>query len=275
MNFALMMLLPVVAAAAAVPIVIGTYVYRDAAQRGINAVSWTLIAVFAPMLTGFIIYLLVRSNYPNLKCPKCGGFVREEYLMCPKCGAKLRPSCNNCSAAIEAGWIVCPKCAHPLQEFQDGITPPIKPKDRMLGRILLLLAAVAAVLVLITILSSVSFSSSDVSTSVASCTSMAIDEYVKTGGNDEVEEWIEHSGADYSKACVLQYKAESGGQTEVQYLIYSASLAQDSKTGISNKKGFLKNVLEIDYMDGRGTGGNTLLIVSYTGKTEPKLKIFH
>ena len=42
-----------------IPVLIGVYVYRDASDRGMNAVLWTLVAVLAPSLIGFIIYLLV------------------------------------------------------------------------------------------------------------------------------------------------------------------------------------------------------------------------
>lgn len=272
MSTILIMLLPVIVMVAAIPIVIGTYVYRDATQRGINAVLWTLIALFAPMLIGFIIYLLMRSNYPNLKCQNCNEFVNEEYVVCPKCNTKLRPACPNCSAAIETGWIVCPKCAQPLQEFQNDITPPIKPKDQMLGKILLLLIAIP---VLVIISTTIAFSTFSTSSSIASCTSMTIDEYMQTSGNQEVETWMEHFDTDYSIAYVLQYEKKSGNQIEMQYLIYSTSLAEDSKTGISNKDGLLQNVLEIDYVDGREGVGNNLLIASYAGKAEPKLKISH
>ena len=51
------------------PLVIGVYVYRDAKRRNMNAPLWTIIAILAPSLIGFIIYLLVRGNYSNLKCP--------------------------------------------------------------------------------------------------------------------------------------------------------------------------------------------------------------
>ena len=44
----------------ALPIMIGVYVYRDANRRGMNAILWTLVAVFAPSLIGLIIYLLKR-----------------------------------------------------------------------------------------------------------------------------------------------------------------------------------------------------------------------
>ena len=51
---------------ALLPLLIGVYVYRDAKRRGMNAALWTLIAILAPSLIGFIIYLLVRGNYSNL-----------------------------------------------------------------------------------------------------------------------------------------------------------------------------------------------------------------
>ena len=64
-----------------VPILIGVYVYRDANRRGMNALVWTLIALFAPSLIGFIIYLLVRSGYSDLECPRCQTAIKEEYVL--------------------------------------------------------------------------------------------------------------------------------------------------------------------------------------------------
>jgi ABC-type tungstate transport system substrate-binding protein len=45
-----------------VPVLMGVYVYRDAGRRNMNAAIWTLIALFAPLFTGFIVYLLVRRK---------------------------------------------------------------------------------------------------------------------------------------------------------------------------------------------------------------------
>ena len=63
--------LVVLVALLTIPIMIGVYVYRDAKRRGMNAMAWTLIAVVAPALIGFIIYLLIRGNSPDLQCPQC------------------------------------------------------------------------------------------------------------------------------------------------------------------------------------------------------------
>ena len=107
-------LLVVLAALLTISVLIGVYVYRDAKRRGMNAVLWTLIAVAAPALVGFIIYLLVRGNYADLECPQCGAAVTEQYVVCPRCGTKLRPACPSCAFPVEPDWKVCPKCAAPL-----------------------------------------------------------------------------------------------------------------------------------------------------------------
>ena len=129
--------LVVLVALLTIPIMIGVYVYRDAKRRGMNAMAWTLIAVVAPALIGFIIYLLVRGNSPDLQCPQCAEPVTEQYVICPHCGAKLRPACPNCSFPVEADWKVCPKCAAPLEGVETPPAPPQRQRDRTLGKILI------------------------------------------------------------------------------------------------------------------------------------------
>lgn len=58
---------------ALLPLLIGVYVYRDAKRRGMNAALWTLIAILAPSLIGFIIYSacagqLFQSEMSTLRC---------------------------------------------------------------------------------------------------------------------------------------------------------------------------------------------------------------
>ncbi|MBQ2023145.1 MAG: zinc ribbon domain-containing protein, partial [Lachnospiraceae bacterium] len=130
-----------------VPILIGVYVYRDATRRGMNALVWTLIALFAPSLIGFIIYLLVRSSYSDLECPRCQTTIKDEYVLCPKCGAKLRPFCPNCSAPVEPDWTVCPRCATPLEEISRDVVVPVQKKDKSLSKILLAVILIPVVLI--------------------------------------------------------------------------------------------------------------------------------
>jgi predicted RNA-binding Zn-ribbon protein involved in translation (DUF1610 family) len=82
-----------------VPLLLGVFVYRDAKDRGMNhPLLWALAAALCPSFLGLIVYLLVRGNYTNWKCPRCGGPVQESYTACPQCGAKLKQkgTCPHC-----------------------------------------------------------------------------------------------------------------------------------------------------------------------------------
>ncbi|MGN0505229.1 MAG: zinc ribbon domain-containing protein [Lachnospiraceae bacterium] len=140
-----------------IPILIGVYVYRDAKSRGMNAVLWTLIALFAPSFIGLIIYLLIRGSYSDLKCPICNTAVTEQYVVCPSCGAKLKASCPGCNSPIEAGWKVCPHCSTPLPEYSTDFTPPKKPKDRALGKILIAIIIIPIIFILLTFFAFLAF----------------------------------------------------------------------------------------------------------------------
>lgn len=160
-SFSIIILLAIVLA---VPIIVGVYVYRDAKRRNMNAALWTLIAMLAPSLIGLIIYLLVRGNYSNLRCPQCGAAVTEQYAVCPRCGAKLRAACPNCSFPIEPDWRVCPRCATSLEECTgQEITPPVRPKDQSLWKILAVVLIIPILLIVFVMLGTVSFTSTGAS----------------------------------------------------------------------------------------------------------------
>ena len=172
----IVIVLPLLAVFLAIPVWIGVYVYRDAKRRGMNAVLWTIIAVIAPSLIGFIIYLLVRGNYPDLACANCGETVAEDFVVCPNCGAKLRASCPNCAFPVEADWSVCPRCATPLPERQSDIVSPVRHADKTLWKILVAIIAVPVLLILMLILlAGLNFSSAGAG--VAGMMDISIDDY--------------------------------------------------------------------------------------------------
>ena len=129
-------MIPVLILLSIVPILVGVYVYRDAKRRKMNAALWTLIAVVAPGLIGFIVYLLARGNYPMLECAQCGAPVTEQYAVCPKCGVKLHAACPNCAKPVEPDWQVCPHCAAPLPAGQTDVVTPRRREDKTLWKIL-------------------------------------------------------------------------------------------------------------------------------------------
>lgn len=103
-----------------IPVMIGVFVYRDASERGMNALLWTIVAVFVPSLIGLIIYLIFRENYSSLSCASCGERIRPEFVNCPSCGAELKDKCPSCGIAVESHYKVCPNCAATLDSYHDN-----------------------------------------------------------------------------------------------------------------------------------------------------------
>lgn len=251
---------------------IGIYVYRDAKGRGMNAALWTLVALLGPALIGFIIYLLVRSSYSSLKCPKCETAVTEQYISCPSCGTKLKAVCPGCASPVEAGWKVCPICAVPLPEHYDDVSAPVQKKDKTLGKILFVIILVPILLIIISIFS---FSAVSSSSAQAGITSLPVDDYLQEAGNPEIEEWLNSCGKSYDKAYVLRHISTSDGQVTTRYLVYMPRLTQYPKIAISPSSGLFGNTLRLDIQDSTQNSGNTLLSITYINDTSPNLKIYY
>lgn len=251
-----------------IPVLIGVYVYRDASDRGMNAVLWTLVAVLAPSLIGFIIYLLVRSSYSNLKCRVCGTRVRENYVVCPGCGTKLKPCCPNCSAPVEPGWKVCPRCAAPLPEHQDNISAPVKKKDRTLVWIL---TAVILIPIIMILLALITFSIGSTMTSAVAV--FPVDDYVQETGNAQIEGWIQEKSIDINEAIVLRYENETEDETYMEYLIYMPELSEDAEYSVNSGDGFFRDTIELDIERENEGSGNALMFISCTSDRTVDLEI--
>lgn len=252
-----------------VPILVGVYVFRDASRRGMNAALWTLIAVLVPILVGFIIYLLVRGNYPDLKCPQCGTPVRESYVSCPQCGARLKASCPSCSAPVEPDWKVCPRCASPLSQDLSNIQTPVRKKDRGLGVVLAVVILVPLALLLFSLFS---FTALAPSSGGGSVTTLFVDEYLVMTDNPEIKAWLESCGNDDNTAYVLRHQISD---TDLEYLIYMPGLPQDSPVEITPMSNLLKrHTLRLTFEADGINPGSTVALVSCSGDTNQELEIY-
>lgn len=252
-----------------VPILVGVYVFRDASRRGMNAALWTLIAVLVPILVGFIIYLLVRGNYPDLKCPQCGTPVRESYVSCPQCGARLKASCPSCSAPVEPDWKVCPRCASPLSQDLSNIQTPVRKKDRGLGVVLAVVILVPLALLLFSLFS---FTALAPSSGGGSVTTLFVDEYLAMTDNPEIKAWLESCGNDDNTAYVLRHQISD---TDLEYLIYMPGLPQDPPVEITPMSNLLKrHTLRLTFEADGINPGSTVALVSCSGDTNQELEIY-
>ena len=261
---------------ALLPLLIGVYVYRDAKRRGMNAALWTLIAILAPSLIGFIIYLLVRGNYSNLKCPRCDATVTEQYVVCPKCGAKLKPSCPNCSAPVEPDWTVCPKCAQPLPTVQEDIITPVQPKDKTLWKIL---AAIIIIPVVLLLVLGISFSAVSGGGS-SSLREISFDEYYADQETPEstkeyVREWIEGLEISTDHAYALRYTHRFDPESKSKdyyYLIYVPGGGGAERCGFGYSAGLFSTAFKLD-LEGTNNQDGLYCAMTTSNKAAPQLRV--
>ena len=266
--------LVVLVALLTIPIMIGVYVYRDAKRRGMNAMAWTLIAVVAPALIGFIIYLLVRGNSPDLQCPQCAEPVTEQYVICPHCGAKLRPACPNCSFPVEADWKVCPKCAVPLEGVETPPAPPQRQRDRTLGKILIAIIVVPVALIALAVFGLTAFQSVTGSSTMREVT---FDEYDQEQESETireaVHEWLDSLEVRSDRAYALRYdySNELGAGQEHYYLFYVPAGGQSPSTSFGTDAGLFGTTLNLR-LERTGYSGS-LYCVQTSVESTPKPRI--
>ncbi len=206
MNFSIgiLVLIPIILF---IPLLIGIYVYRDANRRGMNAVLWTLIAVFTPSLLGLIIYLLVRNNYSDLTCPNCNTPVEESFIVCPSCRTKLRPTCPACSAPVQTTWQVCPHCGEPLPQYDGSVATPVRAKDTTLKKILIALIVIPVILIALMVAAAFLFSVNNISSSSQSIqfTTTPVEKYLEETTDERqqriIQAWLSDTSISESNAA--------------------------------------------------------------------------
>lgn len=245
-------ILPVLVFFIVLPIVIGIYVYRDASRRGMNAVLWTLVAILAPSLIGLIIYLLVRGNYSDLRCPRCDTPIEEQYIVCPGCGAKLRASCPSCAAPVEPDWKVCPRCTQPLTGYYSDIVAPERPKDKVLWKILVAVIVIPILLIVLIVFlvlglriyspaGGLSFTAGEV----------ALEELYRKQETSDVREWIESLDEDGRTAYAMQYEEPaSNGEMQYYYLLYVPDMGAGSFSDTGVQSGIFTDTLRVELESG-------------------------
>lgn len=268
-------ILVVLVALLTVPVLIGVYVYWDSRRRGMNAALWTLIAVAAPALIGFIIYLLIRGSYPDLQCPQCAGSVTEQYTVCPHCGAKLRPACPNCAFPVETDWIVCPKCAAPLDGTDMHYTPPLRQRDRSLSKILVAIIVVPVALIVLAMFGLV-LSQSMIPGS-STLREVSFDEYDQEQTSETVREavhsWLDSLEVRSNRAYALRYDYynELGAGHEYYYLFYVPAGGQSPNTSFGTDSSLFGTTLNLR-LERTGYSGS-LYCVQTDAETPPKPRI--
>lgn len=260
----------------AVPVIIGVYVYRDAKRRGMNEILWALAAALVPSFIGLLIYLIVRGNYSDLRCPRCETPVTEQYVVCPNCGARLRPACPNCATPVEQDWKLCPKCTQPLTDVPMEVHYPTRAKDKSLGKVIAIVLIIPILLILFLFLSfsALSFSGA-ASTSMRQATTSDYYAEMEEAGKAEiaakVKKWVDDIDVRERSAYALQYTQDNGNETEQYFLIYIPSTGKQNHSGIGQQSGLFGTTLRFDVSS--VSGERVFFNIAYSADEIPKLKI--
>ena len=267
---AFVILFPVLLVLLLIPILIGVYVYRDAKRRQMNAVVWTLVAILAPTFIGFIIYLLVRSNYADLACPRCGTPVAPEFVVCPQCGTLLRPACPSCRTPVEPDWKVCPKCAAPLPEEARQAAAPVRRKDSSLWKLLIVIVLIPLLLFGLVVLAMTSLTGSG-SMSFREVTREELQAYVTEDQMAQIDYAVQSAELEANTACAFRYTREEEGGNTYYYLLYVPGGSDSPYSSFGQHTSLFGTTIDIElYWTSRS--GNFYAIAS-SAEHPPRIKL--
>lgn len=259
------------------PILIGVYVYRDAASRGMNAPLWTLIAILSPALIGLIIYLIVRSEERALECPSCRASVSESYAVCPSCGTQLKGRCQRCDYPLNASWDHCPQCGETVP--QEAKMPLYtKRKETGLGKILIAVIIIPILMVLLLFMGLMTFRTTTSVTSVGGASGISIENYEN---HPEVYHWLKTSQESEEGIYVMSYMNEPSskeGSYYKEYLILYNGASEDtdySMMGFESRR-FFKKFYKVEFTKTAGYDPKSYAIfhTEVTSKKDLPLEIF-
>ena len=267
----------VLAIAATIPLVIGVYVWRDARQRSMNAALWALVSAVAPALIGLILYLLVRGNYSDLRCPGCEAPVKEQFVVCPKCGIRLRAACPTCAMPVEPDWKVCPKCTQSLREPQKDVRPPVRTRDNSVWKVLAILLIVPILLIAVLLFSLTAYSSSG----SASFSATSVEEYFEVMNREgdaseaviaeNVDQWLDSLKDCTDRAHALRYDYSTEAGTEHFFLVYIPGVGSQTSSGLRQSGSIFGTTLTLEL---QGTGNScTLFNITSSANNAPNIKI--
>lgn len=250
----------------AIPVLIGTYVYRDAKKRAMNAALWTLIALLAPGFIGLIIYLIVRSEVSDFNCPQCSRQILESFSVCPYCGAMLTEKCQKCAFPLEAGWINCPQCGEPIPEEQRARQKTAVKKDKGLRGILIAVIAVPLLFCILMVGAIVCFTT-QASISQGVVPEVSLSDVCEK--SPETKIWIDECNASGKGVYLLKAVTNEGGDKRTKYLLYRNDGSYWVTPEAQNGGWFKKPVMVLDCSkDELSDTDYTLAYFEYTASKE-------
>ncbi len=248
---------------AVIMIVSGILVSADAKKRGMNPVAWGLIAAFAPVLIGVIVYLVSRQPVVEFVCSKCGEPVIKGENVCPKCNSVFIGKCENCGYVLNPSWKICPNCGEGVKEDGARLVKEYKKSNSIIMVIVLvLIIAVSLIFIGVRVPKSLfgdsySYYGSNASGSIG----MGNITKEELSVNKDIGAWIKECDSSSKEVFVLISKTEGIGIVYLKEVKTLCKLSVDLEynvdgefniyltavdSGVENKYGFDFYVFEAD-----------------------------
>ena len=89
----LILMVTAILALISIVVFLGLWTYRDAKEKGLNAVLWTLVVVLGSQnLIGLLLYILIGRKNAKIICPECSAQTSAKAKYCEQCGKAIDPS---------------------------------------------------------------------------------------------------------------------------------------------------------------------------------------
>jgi hypothetical protein len=113
------------ASIAALWVLLPTWVYVDARERGVRRAPLFAFLTVISSLVGLVVYLIARpENLKRLTCPGCAKEVNGG-AFCPHCGRDLSSAiCSTCRYPLKPDWAFCPACRNEIKPQAVGTPVP-------------------------------------------------------------------------------------------------------------------------------------------------------
>ncbi|MFI4945282.1 MAG: zinc ribbon domain-containing protein, partial [Burkholderiales bacterium] len=113
------------ASIAALWVLLPTWVYVDARERGVRRAPLFAFLTVISSLVGFVVYLIARpEELKRLTCPGCAREVNGG-AFCPHCGRDLSSAiCSACRYPLKPDWAFCPACRNEIKPQPVGTPVP-------------------------------------------------------------------------------------------------------------------------------------------------------
>ena len=103
----------------------------------------------------------------------------------------------------------------------------------------------------------------------------SIDSYLSEIENKDIEKWVDNIDIESDRAYVLKHQEDYEAGVRVRYLIYLPQLVENPAYSFGANVGLSGDILKVEFDKNDGDVGNTLVLVSYSGESEPKFKLYY